>query len=151
MEFLLRWVERHPDDGGAYQHLYWAYLLKGMHRETIQALERSETLFGLPEVAAHIERAFSTSGYRAAMLRYAWELEHLAATKQAFLPATTAEVYAMLGDKDRAFYWLEQGYRHRELTGYEPSIVFIKVDPMLDPLRSDLRLKDLVRRMGLPP
>jgi hypothetical protein len=86
------------------------------------------TLYGFPEAAARIDRAYSTSGYEAAMRLFARELERLDATKQAFLPGATAGVYAAVGDNDRAFYWLEQAYQYRELVGREPGLLFIKVD-----------------------
>ncbi len=60
-----------------------------------------------------------------------------------------AVVYAGLGEKEQALEWLEKEYHARH---ERPSdMVYIKVDPRLDPLRSDPRFKDLLRRMGLPP
>lgn len=56
-----------------------------------------------------------------------------------------AIVYEGLGDKDEAFQWLERGYQDR---AYEMN--YLKVDPLLDSLRSDPRFADLVRRVGLP-
>ena len=149
IETLLRWVKLYPDDGEAYGSLYSAYAEKGMRKEAIEALVRGVILHGLPTAGAHIERAYSTSGYEAAIRTFAQELEQLDSTKQAFLPGITADAYAVIGDKERAFYWMEQAYQHRELVGREPGILFIKVDPMLDSLRSDPRCKDLIRRMGL--
>jgi TolB-like protein/DNA-binding winged helix-turn-helix (wHTH) protein/Tfp pilus assembly protein PilF len=61
------------------------------------------------------------------------------------VPWEMAVIYTGLGDKDRAFEWLEKGYSER------PNWMFsIKVDPRMDPLRSDPRYKELLRRMGLP-
>ena len=151
IEVLSRWIERHSDDGDAYWNLYWGYVLKGMHKPAIEALERAVTLLGLPETADRIQQTFATSGYEAAIRAFAQELERLASDKQVFLPGFTAEAYAVVGDKDRAFYWLEQAYQHRELAGREPGLVFLKVDPMFDSLRSDPRYKDLLRRIGLRP
>jgi TolB-like protein/DNA-binding winged helix-turn-helix (wHTH) protein len=150
IEVVLRWIERHPDDGDAYWNLYWGYTLKGMHKQAIEALTRSVSLLGLPETSDRVQRAFAKSGYEAAMRTFAQELERLDAEKRAFLPGFTAEAYAIVGDKDHAFYWLEQAYHRRESGGREPGLVFIKVDPMLDSLRSDQRYRDLLRRIGLP-
>ena len=55
-----------------------------------------------------------------------------------------ALVYAGLGDKDDAFTWLEEAYKtHSE------GLTNLKIDPCLDPLRSDPRFAGLLRRTGL--
>jgi TolB-like protein/Flp pilus assembly protein TadD len=56
-----------------------------------------------------------------------------------------ALIYAGLGGKDQAFDWLERAYDERD-----KGIVYLMVDPPLDPLRSDPRFKDLLRRMNFP-
>ena len=50
-----------------------------------------------------------------------------------------------LGDEERAFELLEQGYEERD-----GNLVFLAVDPTFDPLRSDPRFDDLLRRIGFP-
>ena len=57
-----------------------------------------------------------------------------------------ALVYAGLGEKDQAFEWLEKAYLVRDR-----GMTFLKIDPGLDPLRSDSRFQDLLRRMNFPP
>jgi len=52
--------------------------------------------------------------------------------------------YARLGDKGKAFFWLEKCYTER--TG----LIFLKVAPGLDTLHSDPRFADLVHRVGFP-
>jgi hypothetical protein len=49
-----------------------------------------------------------------------------------------------LGDKDRAFGWLDKAYEERSYL-----MAFLRVIPLADPLRSDPRFDDLVRRIGL--
>ena len=61
-------------------------------------------------------------------------------------PLFIAGAYLDLGDKDHALEWLDKAYRERS------SVLFsIKVDPSWDPLRSDPRFQDLLRRMNFPP
>ncbi len=52
---------------------------------------------------------------------------------------------ARLGDSDAAFHWLEKMYEARD-----GSLTFLHADPRLDPLRSDPRFDDLLRRIGFP-
>ena len=123
---------------------------KGMYEEAIPHLERFWTLFGFPDVAVEVHRALATSGPLGAILESARALEHLMATQQALGPVTTAEFYATVGNKERAFYWLEQAYSHRDMIALGEPLDYILVDPMLNSLRSDSRYKDLIRRMGPP-
>ena len=57
-----------------------------------------------------------------------------------------ASLYSRLGDKDKAFESLEIAYQD-----VDENLTEVKVDPAYDPLRSDPRFQDLLRRIGLPP
>jgi tetratricopeptide (TPR) repeat protein len=146
-----RWIDRYPNDGIKHYELYRLYVLKGMDKEAVQELERSAELFGSDAAAARIRRGFARSGYKGAIGAWAEEIERLDATKEAFLPTSAADAYVILEDDDRAFYWLEQAYQHPELVSIDDGLADLKTDPALDPLRSDPRYKDLLRRVGLPP
>jgi hypothetical protein len=56
-----------------------------------------------------------------------------------------AEIYADLGDKDRAFGALEHAWAVRD-----PGLMNIRVDAFLDPLRSDPRFEAIIKRMNFP-
>jgi TolB-like protein/DNA-binding winged helix-turn-helix (wHTH) protein/tetratricopeptide (TPR) repeat protein len=143
-------LKRYPDDGILHVSLYKIYLNKGMHKEAIEELEKTYIAFGSPDLAARIHHAFLASGYRGALRQYAQELEYLAATKQMFIPVNVAEVYATLGDKDRAFYWLEQAYSHRDIlpASTDTPVGDLRFSFLLNPIQSDPRFTDLVRRVG---
>ncbi len=145
-------LKRDPDDGFTHLGLARDYMRMGMYKEAMPHLEQFWALFGFPDVAAEVHSAFATSGYRGAILESAKALEHLMATHKAFGPVTTAEFYAAVGDKERAFYWLERAYGLHDtaIAGIDDPLGHIEVDPQLEPLRSDPRFKDLLRRVGLP-
>ncbi len=54
-------------------------------------------------------------------------------------------MYAELGEADAAFDWLEKAYERRSLP-----LTWVQVNPASDPLRSDPRFDDLLRRIGFP-
>jgi tetratricopeptide (TPR) repeat protein len=145
-------LTRDPNNG--YTHLAIArdYMKKEMYKEAMPHLEQFWTLFGFPAVSVEAHHALATSGYREAILKSARALEHLVATHQAFGPVTIAEFYATVGNKERAFYWLEQAYAQHDIliAGTDDALGFIETDPLLGPLRSDPRYKDLLRGMSLP-
>ena len=57
--------------------------------------------------------------------------------------ANIAIIYVGLGNPDQAMVWLNKAYDAR----FNPSIL---LRPAFDPIRSDSRFKDLLRRIGLP-
>jgi len=59
-------------------------------------------------------------------------------------PSFIAGAFGALGDKDKAFEWLEKGYAE-----HDAWLNFL-VDPWWDPIRSDPRFVDLEKRIGLP-
>jgi tetratricopeptide (TPR) repeat protein len=150
IQSLVRWAERSPADAFNHYYLYRDYALTGRCNESAHELERSLTLLGHSDVADRIHHAFVTAGYRGALQQWAKDFENLHATNQFYLPRVIAEVYAQLGDNDRAFYWLEEGLKHHDRIGSYGGIQSIKVEHELDPLRSDPRYANLLRRMGLP-
>jgi len=130
-------------------YLFRDYAMKGMQKEFIQELQQCFSLFGQSEAAANIQHGFADSGYRGAIHQWAREVERLEAAHKAFLPGHLAEAYAILGDKDRAFHWLDQAYEHREMVSGDDGVFYLSAEPMYDPLRSDPRFKTLLRRVGL--
>jgi hypothetical protein len=60
-------------------------------------------------------------------------------------PWDIASLYGRIGETDEALAWLERGYR-----ACDPFMTLTKADPAFDPLRSDPRYHDLVRRIGIP-
>jgi hypothetical protein len=60
-------------------------------------------------------------------------------------PLDRAGIYALLGEKDRAFEWLERGYQERSVR-----LQYLKTMRPYDSLRDDPRYKDLLQRVGLP-
>ena len=94
------------------------------------------------EVAGLTEAA--TSG---AEVYWRWRLDYETerAKRRYVGPAQFARIYAHLGEKDEAFEWLEKAFEERE------TISSLKVHPEWDPLRSDPRFQDLLRRMNLMP
>ena len=94
---------------------------------------------------AGLGHAYAVSGRRGEARKVLGKLKRL--SERTYVPPYhIARIYAGLGEKEQAFEWLEKAYRERSL-----SVDFPKTDPALEPLRSDLRLQDLLRRIGLPP
>jgi serine/threonine protein kinase/tetratricopeptide (TPR) repeat protein len=149
IQHITRMLDTDPDNGVLHYMLVEGYIGKRMYKEAVEQLEQTLVLFGFQESAAKVRQAFAASGYKGAMREYAKELEYLHATNQLFIPINLAEAYTAAGDKDRAFYWLEQAYKRRGQIG-GLSMVFVNRDSLLEPLHSDQRYKDLLQRVGLP-
>ena len=72
----------------------------------------------------------------------------IAQSKQKYvLPKNVALVYAALGEKGKAFEWLEKSFQDHSVC----SALSVKSFPGFDPLRSDPRFADLLHRMNLQP
>jgi TolB-like protein/DNA-binding winged helix-turn-helix (wHTH) protein/Tfp pilus assembly protein PilF len=122
------------------------YSAKGMYREALAEYEELSALSGgSPRSTAFVGYAHARLGHRSQAFRVLEQLR--AASKQRYVPALSfAIVYVGLGEKEKAFLWLEKAYDERT-----NSLAYLKVQATWDTLRSDPRFADLVRRIGLPP
>jgi TolB-like protein/DNA-binding winged helix-turn-helix (wHTH) protein/tetratricopeptide (TPR) repeat protein len=146
-------IQTDSDDGYIHHALYRYYAKKGMYKEASQEAAKVLALVGDPEGAARVHRALASSGGREAIRQWASEFEHWMTTKRGYFPVNLAAAYAILGDKGRAFFWLEEAYKHHDQAWLTTDIPLegLKSEHMFDSLHSDPRYNDLLHRMGLPP
>lgn len=116
-----------------------AYWLKGDYAKSVESRTREREVNGEHEVAGLMRNSFAKGGWEG-YLRYMAE-DRRAARSFYFV----ALLYAALGEKDKAFIALNKSYENREA-----ALQLLKVDPRVDPLRSDPRYADLIRKVGLP-
>ncbi len=145
IEQFRKTLEMDPNYGLTHWYLGQAYEQKAMYAEAETELRKAKDL--LPEnviVEADIGHAYAVSGKRDEARKVIDELKELS-RRRYVASYHIALIYTGLGDKDRAFEWLDNAYRERS-----DLLVYLKVEPRLDSLRSDQRFADLVRRVELP-
>jgi tetratricopeptide (TPR) repeat protein len=136
-------IEMDPNFALAHNQLAQAYLQKRMNDEAVAELQKAAQLSGgSPTVMANLARAYAASGKRGEAVRLLNDLKKGSSLVSSHAPEI-AVIYAALGDRAQAMNWLEKGYEER----FNPGVL---LRPGFDPLRSDPRFQDLVRRIGLP-
>jgi len=127
----------------AHHYLGSAYAMKGAFPEALVEYQKAHQLNDDPHVVALLGRLYAVSGKRAEALTTLAQLKALA--RQRYVADySLALFYAGLGEKDQAFELLEKSYRDHTV-----DMLTLIYDPLIDNLRSDPRLADLVRRVGL--
>jgi len=133
------------DANFAYAHyiLGEAYIRKGAFAEAIGEIQRATTLS--PNITLYkggLGYAYAGAGQRAEARKLLSGLKEL--SQRRYVSSWDfALIYSGLGEKDHAFAFLEKAYQQHVVMWWIRS-------PLLDPLRSDSRYADLLRRMGLP-
>jgi TolB-like protein/DNA-binding winged helix-turn-helix (wHTH) protein/Flp pilus assembly protein TadD len=137
-------LEFDPNFAAAHLLLGQAYVQKGLHAQAISDLQSATSLSGnSPLYLAQVGVAYAAAGNNAEALRVIDHLQKLA-TQRYVSSYGLAQIYAALGDEQHAMKWLQSAYDERAVW-----MQYIKVDPVLDSLRSQPRFQDLVRQMGL--
>jgi len=141
--FFSKALELDPDNPWTRWFLGRAYLLSGNSSRAIEEMETG-LRFGPddPLGLGFAGYVYAVTGRRADALKILQRLDEL--QKRRFISTISrVYVYAGLGDKDKAFEWLEKAYEERS-----DSLAWFRFDPESKSLQSDPRFAVLMRKIG---
>ena len=116
--------------------------MKGDRAAAIAEYEKARALDDDPAVLGYLAHINGLSGNKPEAERILYQLQEV--LKPRYVSAYSfALAYLGLGDKEQALRWLEQSYQDRAGS----DIGWIRVDPLLDPLRSDPRFQALAEKV----
>jgi TolB-like protein/Tfp pilus assembly protein PilF len=139
---LRRTIALDPNFAYAHWNLGEALYLKGDLTGAIAEYEKAASLDGDPEIQALLARAYAETGKKDQALEILRKLNDTA-QHQFVRGYLFALIYIGLGDKTTAIQYLERCYQEHE----NIDLNWIKVDPLLDPLRGDSRFTALVDKI----
>jgi len=136
-------IEMDPDFALAHNQLAQAYLQKHKYDEAVAEMQKAVQLSGgTPTCIANLARAYVASGKKSEAVKLLSDM--MKRSNPGYSNASEiAMIYASLGETDQAMNWLDKGYEER----FNPGVL---LRPGFDPLRSDSRFQNLLRRVGLP-
>jgi TolB-like protein/DNA-binding winged helix-turn-helix (wHTH) protein/Tfp pilus assembly protein PilF len=151
-------LELAPEFPWAHYDLGLVYERTGRTSEAIQEFMKTEELFGLSQDRlAQLRRVYHQSGEKDYWRKILAICQEGSKRPRKFARTTgyghcdymqnadVAAVQVRLGEFNAALESLERGY-----TNHETELIYLKVDPSWDDLRSDARFQDLIHRVGLP-
>lgn len=135
-----------PENWPAHFALGFTYSQKGMHEKAVAEMNRAvELQENAPPSLAGLGYVYAVAGRRDEALKILNQLQERADRGEYVTPFGIAWVQIGLGDKDQAFAWLDKAYNDRS-----SGMIYLKVNPIFDPVRSDPRFTSLLQRMKLP-
>jgi serine/threonine protein kinase/Flp pilus assembly protein TadD len=144
IENSLKIIELDPNFPSAYEYLALSYLKRGSNAEAIAAAEKAVDLTNRSGITlGDLGYVYAVAGRRADAIARIKELEEKYARREA-IGQHIAAVYVGLGDKDKAFEWLEKDFQARN-----GRLAEIRWQVEFESLRDDPRFKDLLKRMGM--
>lgn len=143
IEQLVKTIELDPKSGPGYGALGFAYRMTGLQEQAIAKLRKAVEFWPGTTPVGMLGEAYAAAGFTAEAQASLDQLSDVVSRGGYVSPYLVARIHGTLGRIDEAFDWLETSYRQRA-----EWMTILKVDPCLDPLRSDPRFLDLLRRMA---
>ena len=144
-------LPKDPNYSDTYWSLGLAYEQKRVYAEAIAAFQRavdlsktSEATEGKPEMLAALGHAYALGGKQTDAQAMIDKLAKLAAARTYVSSYGVALIYVALTEREAAFQWLERAFQERD-----ENFIHLKVDPRLDPIRSEPRFQQLLQRVNL--
>lgn len=130
-----------------------AYEQTGKMKEAISELEQVANFIAassppghpidVPLLDALLGHAYAVTGKKSEALAQLNKLQAAAAHRYV-PPSYLAILWMGLGDRDKAFSWLDRGYQDRS-----EHMLYLGLEPLVDPLRDDSRFNALLNKVGL--
>jgi TolB-like protein/Tfp pilus assembly protein PilF len=137
-------LEMNPNFFWALYVLGISYLKDSNSVEALKVFQKASKISREhPLFLSHLGVAFAWSGETNKARDVVKKLEKRV-EKKSSCSFFVALIHMALDDKEKAFEWLERSYKDRDLW-----LLFIKVDPLFDSLRSDPRFKELLKKINL--
>jgi len=137
-------LEMDPDFDLLLIYLGRAYVQTGKYEEAIAEFQEAISFSGRNvNDLSRLGHVYAVSGRREEAMKIISELEELS-KREYVSPGLLALIYAGLGQKDQAFKLLEESYEKSD-----DRLMYLKVEPELDSLRSDPRFTELLKKIGL--
>jgi adenylate cyclase len=136
-------LEMDPGFIRAYVTLGSAYGQKGMYPKAIDMIQKAMDLSGDRSKIAALGRVYALADQKDEALKIVEELKELSGQRY-ISPYCFALIYSSLGENDKAMEFLNMAFRE-----HASEMIYLKVDPFLDKLRSDPRFKDLLKKVCL--
>jgi TolB-like protein/DNA-binding winged helix-turn-helix (wHTH) protein/Tfp pilus assembly protein PilF len=138
-------LQMEPNFALAHFWLGRSYQAKGMYSQAITEFRRASQLQPQnPLFLSLLGNAYGTSGQKEEAQKILGKLKDTLA-KQYVSPVTLSLVYAGLDDRKQALDWAEKAFEE-----HAPLLTRLKMDPVLDRLRSEPRFQQLLQRVGPP-
>jgi serine/threonine-protein kinase len=137
---LKKTLELDPAFPTTHLSLSAVYQLTGKYAESVESYAKYQDLSGKTQTAKLARDSFAAGGWQG-------YLKTMTGTNRPIgvSPFIAATFFVQLGEKDKAFAELDKALDNREYL-----LLYIKIDPRLDPLRDDPRLRELIQRMRFP-
>jgi serine/threonine-protein kinase len=136
-------LELDPGFIRVYVTLGSVYGQKGMYEQAIDMIQKAINLSGDRSKIAALGRAYALAGNKDKAVKIIGELKKLS-EKRYISPYCIALIYAGMHEYDSAMDYLNQAYRE-----HVSELIYLRVDPFLDNLRSDPRFDDLLKKVCL--
>ncbi|HYL63592.1 MAG TPA: protein kinase [Candidatus Methylomirabilis sp.] len=144
IEQLRKVLDIDPKFAPARRLLEGVYAQMGRHKDAVAEREKMLSLAGGSELTASVEEDFAKSGYRGVLQSWVDGLTEI--SKHGHVSSySIGQAYMRMGEKEKAIKWLQQGYDE-----HDSELVSLGVEPVFNPIRSDARVQDILKRMKLP-
>ena len=136
-------IDLDPQFANAHAKLSFVYETTGKYAESVEERAKDWELSGAPKEAAEMRAAYARAGWPG-FAQDALQRVQEKAQQRDTNPKEFVLAYTRLRDKEQALAWLERGYTERS-----EALLYLKVDPRYDWLRSDPRFRKLLQQLRL--